>query len=152
MSWLDVDLRLDLTNQNELVSIHTMGMFNFLQGSNNWILIGTTVCDPQAIPQDILSKADEKLLEKLLFGYTTYVWQNEKTGSIRKEEFSGVDEPPLRALLNKVDNWGRYEITLDGKKYVIDRLPSPPTLTAIEPSPTTPTIIPITDISRLPVR
>jgi len=127
-----------------------MGLLDSFKGGRNWILIGTTVSDPQNIPQDILAKADDRLLEKLLFGYTTYIWQDDKNGNIRKEEFLGVDETPLRSLLNKVDNWGRYEINLDNKRYVIDKLPSPSP--AVEPSINTINTLPTTDISRLPVR
>lgn len=130
-----------------------MGILNFLNKGQNWSLIGTTSTDPQQVPESMVDKLPQPILEKMIFGFTTYVWQNEETGAIKREEFIGLDETPLSSLLAKVDRWGKYEILLDGKKYVIVKMQENNILPLIESQSASPiqTIAP-TDISKLPVR
>lgn len=126
-----------------------MGIFNLFSKGKSWTLVGTTVVDPQNVTGTLCDKLSPATLEKTLFGYTTYIWQNDETGDIRKDEYLGLDETPLRTLLSKVDQWGKYEVLLDGKKYAIVKLQENSVIPVVtESSP----LISVSDISRLPVR
>lgn len=121
-----------------------MGIFSFLSKDNDWVLIGTTVAEPQEISSVHSDKLPPSTLEKALFGYTTYVYQNSQ-GQIKKEEYLGVDETPLQKLINRADKSEKVEIHIGDNRYVLVKLQ--------EPTPATQPLLPSNiDISRLPVR
>lgn len=125
-----------------------MGIFNLFSKEKNWTLIGTTTVDPQYVGYPLHDKLTPATIEKILFGYTTYIWQDED-GNVRKEEYLGLDETPLRSLIAKVDQDGKSEIRFNDNKYVMFKLqennPAPVIMELPSQTPTP-------DISKLPVR
>ncbi len=134
-----------------------MGLLDFLKSrqKKEWNLIGSTSSDPQQISETVVSFLPRQVLEKLIMGVTTYIWEDSKTKKTRKEEVLGTEETPLRQLLAIADARGEYTITDGEKKYTIIRLKetTPPADTK-----TPPDIVPLKDtiknidVSNLPVK
>lgn len=135
-----------------------MNLLSFFKKSRNWQLIGTTSTDPQIVPESVVGKVTDDVIQKILFGTTTYIWEEQNTHEVKKIETLGSEETPLRQLLARVDTWGKYEILLDGKKYLVMKLQEDAVLPVVQSlppdmaSPNSPTTIAPLDVSRLPVR
>src|SRR5258708_10894268 len=95
---------------------------NFFKHENDWVLIGTIYADPQSVNVEVLKSLSPTIIEKLLFGTTTYVWQNKVTSQIKKEEHLGTDYPALKQVLDRVDTLGKFDLTDGDKKYVVVKL------------------------------
>jgi hypothetical protein len=123
--------------------------------TKNWQLIGATTTDPQPVTPEILGKVSDDTIQKMLFGTTSYVWEDQDTHDIRKQEVLGSEETSLRQVLSRVDMWGRFEVQLDGKKYIVVKVQSPVLPVVSEnPAPILPSLPPISldDVGKLPVR
>jgi hypothetical protein len=62
---------------------------------------------------------DSKLMEKAMFGVTTYLWECQSCGETKKEEVLGSDENQLAELLEKVDKFGMQYIREGTEVYAI---------------------------------
>ncbi len=120
----------------------------------NWVITDVVIADPQPVPSELKEKLTPKVIEKLLLGTTTYVWEDQDTGEIHKEEFLGSNETPLKQALDRADQWGKYDIQYGNKRFVIIRLgENQETLLPMSSNQETQTSPqPIVDISKLPVR
>ncbi len=65
------------------------------------------------------SNIDLKILQKMLFGVTTYMWQCKHCGASRIEEMLGTDENRLDDILDKVDKFGMQYVKERGNVYGI---------------------------------
>jgi hypothetical protein len=131
-----------------------MGLLSRLFGGNKWVLIGTTVADPQTVSPELANKVPLKTLEKMLLGVTTYIWENPDGTEIKKEEFLGTDETPLKQLLSRVDMWQKVDLMMEGKKYAVVRLQDSSVISVVpsEEEQNVSSPIQTTDITKLPVR
>jgi hypothetical protein len=59
------------------------------------------------------------VLEKALFGTTSYMWECNVCGDIRKQEMLGSDENQLNELLDKVEKFGMQYVKENGNVYAI---------------------------------
>ena len=122
-----------------------MGVFDFLKTKGEWDLIGTTSTNPQQLSPIALLHIPEKVLQKLLLGITTFVWQNSETKKIKTEEILGIEQPLLKNLLDAVDLHGKYDFVNGDKKYMIIKMES-------TPAPPTTSQLDTIDITQLPVK
>ncbi len=132
-----------------------MSFLSDLFHKENWLLVGTTVADPQTVSPDLACKIPPKTLEKMLLGVTTYIWEDQEEKKIRKEEFLGTDETPLKQLLDRADMWQKVDIVSENKRYVILRLQDSqvvPVIPSEENQNNVSSPVQPTDITRLPVR
>lgn len=86
------------------------------------VLVGTSTTDPQSIdPAKIPQGFPKKLLEKILLGTTSYVFEDEN-GNITKEEVLGVEETPLRQVLSRANTYGRFDLIDGDKRYAVVKI------------------------------
>lgn len=70
---------------------------------------------PQELPQD--------LLEKILFGVTTYMWECLNCGLLRKQESLGSDENQLYEILERASKEGIQYTEYNNRKFGIALVP-----------------------------
>ena len=89
---------------------------------HQWVLFSKSYASPVKNIQDLnLKNINPELAEKLLLGFTTYLWECTLTGDIRKEEFIGSDSPVLEDLMFKVQFFGpQYIKDENGKTFILD--------------------------------
>ena len=87
----------------------------------SWQIIARTYASPVGqIPENL---QDIALVEKLMFGITTLLLQDELTGDIRKEEIIGSDENQLYTMLEKSKQFGMQYIDYNGDRFAIAPVP-----------------------------
>ena len=87
----------------------------------NWQIIARTHASPTGqVPANL---QDIALVEKLMFGVTTLLLQDELTGDIRKEEIIGSDENQLFNILEKARQFGMQYINYNGERFAIATVP-----------------------------
>lgn len=63
---------------------------------------------------------DSHVLEKALFGVTSYMWECHTCGGLRTQEMLGSDEPtPLAKIIENVEREGMQYIKENGQVYAI---------------------------------
>lgn len=68
-----------------------------------------------------INEMSQNLVEKIMLGVTTYLWECLLTGDVRKEEVIGSDSEILEELLVKTKQYGRQIIRDDkGTIFVLD--------------------------------
>lgn len=85
-----------------------------------WNLFSKTYASPRT-PENI--DLPDNMLERLLFGVTTYVWECMSCGEIRTQESLGSDENHLYEILDKVKKYGMQYIEVDDSKFAIALVP-----------------------------
>ena len=87
----------------------------------NWQIIARAYAAPVGqIPENL---QDIALVEKLMFGVTTLLLQDELTGEIRKEIIIGSDENQLFNILEKARQYGMQYINYNGERFAIATVP-----------------------------
>lgn len=89
--------------------------------THDWVLISKTYAPPVKGLQTTIE--DIKVLEKALFGLTTYLWECRVCSAIRKEEALGSDENQLDELVDKVEKLGMQYIKEGDNTYAIAKVP-----------------------------
>jgi hypothetical protein len=94
----------------------------------NWKLISRSYSPPRK-DAEALAKLGltPTVLEKAMCGVTTYLWQDEVTGILRKEEMLGNDQDELAELVDKVEKSGMQYIRMNGNAYAIAKWVPPVT-------------------------
>lgn len=86
--------------------------------THDWELAARTYAPP--IRKELPAISDAKVLEKALFGITTYLSECKVCGSTRKEEVLGSDENQLATLIDNVERSGmQYVKWENGNVYAI---------------------------------
>lgn len=85
-----------------------------------WNIFAKTFAAPKTSIQ--LTDLPSQVLERLLFGVTTYMWECIECGNIRKIETLGIDDNPLDAVLQKALNGIQY-VDFNGRKFAIALVP-----------------------------
>lgn len=85
---------------------------------HDWELITRTYAPPiTSLPTNV---TDARVLEKALFGVTSYMWECHSCGSLRTQEMLGSDEPtPLAKVIENVDREGMQYVKANGKVYAV---------------------------------
>lgn len=95
---------------------------------HQWKLVSRSFSPPR---KDIeaISKLNlpAAVLEKAVCGVTTYLWQCETTGILRKEEMLGNDQDELAELVDKIEKSGMQYIRMNGSTYAITKWVPPTT-------------------------
>jgi hypothetical protein len=72
---------------------------------HTWKIVTKTFASPIR-DQSITTITEPKVLEKAFFGVSSYMWQCEGCGEIKKEQMLGSDENELSELIKKVEMFG----------------------------------------------
>lgn len=92
----------------------------FSSHKHQWVLITRTISEPKNINAGgLVAQLPQEFADKLVFGLTTYVWECEECGELRKQECLGTEETSLDEILNRVDMYGSQQVTKDNKNYVV---------------------------------
>ncbi len=85
---------------------------------HDWELATRTYAPPTtSLPT---TTTDPHVLEKALFGLTSYMWECHSCGSLRTQEMLGSDEQtPLHKIIENVEREGMQYIRENGQVYAI---------------------------------
>lgn len=94
---------------------------------HRWQLVSKSYAPPRNDVSSIVNlNLPPETLEKLLCGVTTYYWECQNTGKVRKEELLGSDVDQLEDLAERVEVSGNLEhFQVNNKWYAIGKMPNP---------------------------
>lgn len=93
--------------------------WKFSPHHHTWVLITRTISEPKNIPTTFASSIPQEFWDKLVFGMTTYLWECQGCGTIRREECRGLETASLDEILDRVDSYGNQQIVRENKVYVV---------------------------------
>jgi len=76
-----------------------------------------------ALPKLQTLQFDPLILQKVLFGVTSYMWECSKCGTTQKEELLGSDENQLTEVLEKANRLGMQYVDHNGESYGVAKVP-----------------------------
>lgn len=89
---------------------------------HSWKIVAKTYAP--AIPKLQTLQFDPTILQKVLFGVTSYMWECEHCGAVHKEELLGSDENQLTEILEKADTLGTIQyVKHEDKSFAITKVP-----------------------------
>ena len=93
---------------------------------HQWQLTSRSYAPPVRNYSGDLTKLPQPLVEKLLLGVTTYLWECLITGETKKEEIIGSDTQVLDELLIKAKTYGRQIIKDEnGQSFILEAYQAP---------------------------
>jgi hypothetical protein len=96
------------------------------QVKHKWQLTSRSYAPPVRNYNGDLTKLPQPLVEKLLLGVTTYLWECLITGDMKKEEIIGSDTQVLDELLIKAKAYGRQIIKDEnGQSFILEAYQEP---------------------------
>jgi hypothetical protein len=108
---------------------NTLSGSTLLEHNHTWALVARTYARPRRdIPTEMLKG---EVVEKLLFGVTTLVWECASCGNTRQEFLLGSDQDTLDEVLDKVDEFGNQVVVRGENKYVVNRFIQPQLINGI---------------------
>lgn len=86
---------------------------------HNWQLVSKTTSEPRNLPSPFPPNLAKAFLDKVIFGFTTYIWECEECGETKVQECLGIEVTTLEDVLNRVDAYGSQPITRGEREYVV---------------------------------